>query len=229
MSNTVGARRQFGTGPLSRAAALIYGLLVVELLFLLASLPGLVPLVLLDRHASNLPLVAACALPLGPAVSAALYALRHHRGDLTELNPAVMFWRGYRTNLGPVLRVWIPCLIWLTIVAVNLAFFTAAAVPAWWRVLLVLLAVLVTLGGINALVITSLFAFRTRDVARLALHFLGRTPAVTLGNAGVLLAAAGITVFTSEAVLALAGSLLILALLGTSRPMIDKIRTEFTA
>ncbi|ROT29741.1 DUF624 domain-containing protein [Micromonospora sp. HM5-17] len=229
MSDAVGTRRQFGTGPLSRAAALIYSLLVVEVLLVLGTLPGLVPLILLDRDVSNLPLAAACAVPLGPAVAAALYALHHHRGDLTELHPAAAFWRGYRASLGPVLKIWVPLLLWLTIVAVNLANFHAAAVPGWWRVPLIMVGVVTTLWGVNALVVTALFVFRTRDVARLAVHFLGRTPQVTLGTAGLLLTAAVVTAVTSEAVLALLGSVFTLALLGTSRPMINRIREEFVA
>jgi uncharacterized membrane protein YesL len=229
MSEASDSRRQFGTGPLARAAALIYSLLVVEILLVLGTLPGLVPLVLLDRDVSNLPLVAACALPLGPAVAAALYALHHHRGDLTDLHPAVAFWRGYRANLWPVLKIWGPLLLWLTIVAVNLANFDAAAVPDWWRIPLVLVGVVATLWGVNALVVTALFVFRTRDVARLAVHFLGRTPQVTIGTTGVLLTAAVVTAATSEAVLALLGSVFVLALLGASRPMINKIRDEFVA
>lgn len=230
MSDAVTARRrEFGEGPLSRAVALVYSLLVVELLFLLTAVPGLVPLIGLGRDASNLPLVAVCALPLGPALAAALYALHHHRGDLTDLRPAAAFWRGYRINVWAVLRIWLPLLVWLTIVAVNLAYFTAAAVPRWWAVLLVIVAVAATLWGANALVITSLFAFRARDVARLAAYFLVRTRSVTLGTASLLIVAAGVTVAFSDMVLALLGSVFALTLLRTCRPMITAIREEFTA
>ncbi|MGB2568708.1 hypothetical protein ACPFP2_09700 [Micromonospora citrea] len=229
MSDTSQVRRQFGDGPLSRAAARIHILLVVELLLLLTTLPGLVPLVLLGRDASNLPLVAACLLPVGPAVSAALYALRHQRPELTDLRPAAVFWRGYRTNLPGVLRIWVPALLWLTVIAVSLAHRVAAAVPSWWVAPLVLVGVGVTLGAANALVITSLFAFRTRDVLRLALHFLVRAPGVTVGTAALLAAAAGITAVGSDAVLAMLGSVLVLALLRTAEPMVDTIRKDFTA
>jgi hypothetical protein len=226
---SVVARRQFGEGPLSRAAALVYSLLVIELLFLLTIAPGLVLLLLLDRDASNLPLVALCALPIGPALSAALFALHHRRADLTDLKPAAAFWRGYRLNLTGVLLVWVPWLAWLTILAVNLAYFGAAGVPGWWAGLLVVLAVAVTLWGMNALVITSLFTFRVTDIARLSLYFLGRTPGSTLGNVCLLVVAVGVTVLFSEAVAALLGSLLALMLLRNCRPMIVKIQTEFTA
>ncbi|AVT28251.1 hypothetical protein C6361_00640 [Plantactinospora sp. BC1] len=229
MNETTEAGGRFGTGPLSRAMALVYSLLVVELLLVLTTLPGLVPLFLLDRHVSNLPLVALCALPLGPAVSAALYALRHHRPDLTELTPATLFWRGYRANVRGVLAIWVPWLAWLTIVALNLSYFGAAGVPGWWRVPLLLVALGVTLWGVHALVITSLFSFRVRDVARLAMHFLGHTPGVTLGNLCLLVVMAGVVWVTSEAVLGLLGSVLTLALLRNCRPLIAKVEKEFTA
>lgn len=227
MNDLVAAQRQFGTGPLSRVAAIVYRLTVVELLLLAGVAPGLVPALLLARDPSNIPLYALCAVPLGPALSAALYALAQHRPDITDLNPAVDFWRGYLTNLGGVLRLWLPLLAGLTVVAVNLAYFDAAGVPTWWAVLLVLIAVAATVWGGTALVIASLFAFRTRDVARLAAHFLTRTPSTSLGVLALAVVAAGITAYTSEAVLALAGSVLTLLLLRTSRPMTTAIEKEF--
>ncbi|WP_433280014.1 DUF624 domain-containing protein [Micromonospora sp. CA-244673] len=229
MSEVVRARRQFGDGPLSRAAALIYILLVVELLLLVTTAPGLVALALLDRDVSNLPLVAACAVPLGPALSAAFYTLHHQRPDLTDLRPARVFWRGYRTNLRDALLIWIPLLLWLTVIAVNLAHLSAAALPRWWAVPLVLVGAGAALVGLNALVITSLFAFRVRDVIRLARFFVLRAPVGTLGVAGLLAAAAALVLVTSEALLVALGAVLVLALLRGSDPMIAMIRNEFTA
>ncbi|MET7672655.1 DUF624 domain-containing protein [Micromonospora luteifusca] len=229
MSGSAQAWRQFGDGPLSRITSRVYILLVVELLLLLTTLPGLLPLLLLSRDASNLPLAAVFLVPVGPALSAALYALRHQRPDLTDLRPAAMFWRGYRANLSGVLRVWVPTLLWLTVLAVNLAYLGVVGLPDWWTVPLVLLGVGVTLCAANALVITSLFDFRTRDVLRLATHFLVRTPGVTVGNALLLAAAAGITAVFSEAVLALVASVAVLAFLRIGDPMIHLIEKEFTA
>jgi hypothetical protein len=231
-SQTAGSsstRREFGEGPLARAAALSYSLLAVELLFLLAVLPGLVPLVLLARDGSNVPLAALCAIPLGPALSAALYALRHHRGVLTDLRPAAAFWRGYRLNLGGVLRVWIPWLAWMTVVGVSLAHRATAGIPGWWAAVLVVLALVSALWMANALLITSLFAFRPIDVARLAAYFLGRTRGVTLGTLCLLIVAVGITLISSEAVLALLGSVSAAALLHTARPLTAAVTEEFTA
>jgi hypothetical protein len=222
-------RQSWGEGPLARVSALVYTLLVVQVLFLVTSLPGLVPLILLDRDASNLPLVAACALPLGPALGAALYALHHRSRDLTDLHPGSAFWRGYRLNIRGALQIWVPWLAWLTIVALTLANFGAAGVPGWWAVLLVILAIGLTLWMVNALVIACLFAFRFRDLARLAAYLLTRTPGATLGNACLLIVAVGVTVFWSEAVLALLASVFVLSLLRTCRPMTTVVREDFTA
>jgi hypothetical protein len=98
LSTTDAAIRRFGTGPLSQLVALIYSLLLVELLLLVTALPGLLGLFLLERDASNVPLAAGCVIPFGPALSAGLFALHRHTGDLTELQPARAFWRGYRLN-----------------------------------------------------------------------------------------------------------------------------------
>ncbi|HZP55106.1 DUF624 domain-containing protein [Actinocrinis sp.] len=222
-------RREFGEGPLARVAAFVYSLLTIESLLLLTTLPGLIPLVLLDRDASNAPLAVACVIPLGPALSAALFALRQHRSDLTDLKPAAQFWRGYRLNAGGVLRVWIPWLALMAVLAVNLSHTRAAAIPHWWAALLVAFAAVATLWMANALVITSLFAFRPIDIARLAAYFLGRTKAVTLGNLCLLICAVALVAVASEAVLALLGAGFAAFLLRNCRPMIALVTEEFTA
>ena len=221
-------RREFGGGPLARATGLVYTLLSAELLFLLTVAPGVAVLLLLDRDAGNLPLAAACAAPVGPAVSALFFLLHNRSGDLADLHPARAFWRGYRANLRGVLAIWLPLLTWLTILAVNVAYREAAGLPGWWLGPLVAVAVVAVLWGVNALVITSLFTFRVRDVARLAGYFLIRRPSVPLGSLGVLAVAVCVTALWSEAVLMLLAPILALALLWTSRPMIADIRAEFT-
>ena len=223
------APRQFGEGPLARVTAPIYSFLILDLLLLATTAPALIPLVALNRDASNAPLAVACALPVGPALSATLYALRHRGRDLTDLRPAAAFWRGYRMNLGGVLRLWVPWLAGMALIAENLAHARAAAIPGWWQVVLVVIAVAATLWMLNALMITSLFAFRPVDVARLAAYFLGRTRGVTLGNLGVLIAAAVVVQASSEAVLALFSVLFAAALLHVCAPMTIEVERDFTA
>lgn len=225
----ISAGRDFGEGPLARVTSVVYRLMTIDLLMIVAVLPGLVPLVLLSRDAADAPLAVACLIPVGPAVSAALFALRQHRGDITDLRPAAEFRRGYALNVGGVLRLWLPYLAAMSVIAVDLAHVKASGVPGWWAAITVVLAAAATLWMANALVISSLFSFRTRDVARLAAYFLGATRSVALGNLCLLIVAVGVIDLASEAVLALFGVFFIGALLRSAQPMITRVKEEFTA
>lgn len=222
------AMRQFGTGPLARTSAFIYTLLVTEFWLLVTAGPGLAAVLLLGRDASNLPLVALCLVPAGPALSAALFAVHHRRLDLADLHPTAAFWRGYRLNGVGVLCIYVPWLAALTMVAIVLVHRRLSGVPGWWLVLLALLTVAACLWLSNALVITSLFRFRAIDVARLAAYFLGRTPMAALGNAGLLVLAAAVTAAATEVTLFLLVPVFGLMLLHNSRTLITQVRQDFT-
>jgi len=227
MVTTARIRREFGDGPLSRLTAVVYTVLVVEGMLLLSTAPGLVVAVLLARDASNLPLYAACALPVGPGLSAALVTLDRPR-DATDLHPAATFLRAYRANARDVLALWTPLLAAGTIIGISLAHRAAAGLPAWWTLLLVVIGVVALLWGANVLMLASFFSFRHRDTARLGVYFLLRTPGVTLATGCLLVVAVGIVAVSSEAVLALLGSLLALMMLTAHRPLIATATEEFT-
>jgi len=228
MSTMPTTRRTFGEGPLSRATALVYTLLVVEGMLVVTTGPTLVVLTLLERDASNVPLVTLAAVPLGPAVAAALTALRAPR-DITDLRPAAEFWRGYRRDARQVLALWVPALLVLTVVAVNLAHLDAGGVPRAWAVPLWVIGVVAALWAVDATTIVSQFAFRSRDVARLSLWFLLAAPGVTLGVLGVLMTAAVVVTLSSEAVLLLGGSLFTGMLLLVTRPLAARVERDFVA
>jgi hypothetical protein len=218
----------FGAGPLSRAAALIHTLLTVEALLLAAASPGLAGLLLLGADPSNLPLAAVCLLPLGPAASAAVYALHHRDRDLTDLHPARAYRRGWRLNALPALRLWAPLLGWLTLIGFTLTHFPATGLPGWWAVLLAAIGAGSLLWGAHALVLTSLFSFRTRDTARLAACFLFRHGRATFAAGSLLVLAAAGTALLTEALPALLAAPLLLSLLHGSRAVIAETERDFT-
>jgi len=228
LSGTAGGRRLFGEGPLSRITAFVYTLLAVEGLLVLVLAPSLVVLTFLARDVSNLPLVALAAVPAGPALVAALTALRRPR-DLGDLRPAAGFVHGLRTGTGPVLRLWVPALGLLTILGINLTHLDAAGVPRAWAVPMVGLLVVTVVWALQAVVIVAVFAFRTRDVARLAGYAVLRSPVSAWGVLALLVVAAAVVVQASEVALLLLGSVFSLLLLATCRPMTEMIGREFVA
>lgn len=220
-------RREFGDGPLGRAANAIYWYLVVELLLVLTSLPGLVALALLDRSAGNAPFVVLCLLPLGPAASAGLFALRDRATADTPV-PASSFWRGYRLNWADVLRVWTPALVVLGILGFSLANLRGSGVPAWYAPGLVVIGAGLLLWTVNVLVIVSFFGFRARDSARLAAHYLAARPLVTLGNLSLLVLAGGVIVLTTEVLFGLFAVVWLAFVLRNAGPLLADVEERFT-
>lgn len=225
---TTSRPHDFGTGHLSRAAALLHTLLTVEALLLVTTAPGLLGLLLLGPCPANLPLAALCLLPLGPAASAAVYALHHRSRDLTDLHPARVYRRGLRLNSLPALRLWAPLLAWLTVIAFTLTHFTATGLPRWWAALLAVIGVASLLWGAHALLLTSLFTFRSRDTARLAAYFLLRRGRTTLAAASLLVLTGAMTALLTEALPALLAAPSLLSLLYAGRPVIAEAEEDFT-
>ncbi|WP_426592561.1 DUF624 domain-containing protein [Cellulomonas sp. McL0617] len=217
---------EVGPGPLSRWSATVYWVLVIEALVVLTSLPGLVGLLFLGGSASNVPLVMLCLLPVGPSLAAAVFAWRDFLAQGRpgrDLTPARHFLRGYRLNWLDVLRWWVPTLVVLAILSVNAVhaggvFATAA---------LVLGVALLTWAG-NALVLSAVFAFRTRDVARLAAYYLAAKPVAGLGVLALLVVAGGLAVLTSDWLVVLLASLLVLLLVRNAQPVIADATDRFT-
>lgn len=222
-----GERREFGEGVLGRATAVIYWYLIVEVLLVVAVLPGALGSIFLERAPGNAPLFALCLVPVGPAVSAALFALRD-RTKAEGLTPAASFWRGYRLNWADALKVWVPGLVAGVVILLGLANVGAGGVPGWFAGALVAVGVGLLLWLVNALMIVSFFGFRTRDAARLAAHFLGARPLVTLGSLSLLVLAAGIVVLTTEALFGLLAAVWLGLVLRNARPLLADVEERFT-
>jgi hypothetical protein len=222
-----GERRELGEGVLGRATAFVYWHLIVEALLVVTVLPGALASLLLERAPGNAPLFALCLVPMGPAVSAGLYALRT-RAKAEGLTPASSFWHGYRLNWADALKVWVSGLVVGVVIILGLANVGAGGVPGWYAGALVVVSAGLVLWMVNALVIVSFFGFRTRDAARLAAHFLGARPLVTLGTLSLLVLAAGIVVLTTEAVFGLLAVVWLALVLRNARPLMADIEERFT-
>jgi hypothetical protein len=215
-------------GPLSRAATVAYWFLMVEVLLVVTTLPGLVAVLLLERHPSNIPLYALAAVPLGPALAAAVFAWRVFLRE-RDPSPALQFWRGYRLGWRDALRVWVPALVALALLGTNVAYREAVGLPAALVLVQVLLAAGVLVWAIRTLVLAATFSFRWRDTARLGVYTLTAKPLVTLGMVSLLVLAAGIAVVTFDAVVVLLASVLTYLLVRNEEPVLTLVEERFVA
>lgn len=219
---------EVGQGPLSRGANVVLWVLTISGL---VALVGGLPLLLvpfLAGDAANLWVAALLALPMGPALAAAMFAWRRFVAE-PDLQPARHFWRGYRLNALDVLRWWVPTVAVLAAVAFSLAHLGSAGVPGGYGIVLVVLSVGVMLWAVVALSLSSRLNLRTRDVARLSAYYLAAKPLVTLGAFSLLVLAAGIVLFTSDWVLVLLAGLLAFAITTTTEPVVRDATARFTA
>lgn len=162
---------------------------------------------------------------VGPALAAALFALGDRPAEL-GLTPAAAFARGYRLNLLDTAKLWVPALLVLAVLAFMVVD-VAGEAPPWVLGTGIGIAGLVLLWLVQVTVITAFFTFRTADVVRLGVYFLGRLPRVTLLVVALLVLAALVVWLTVPAVLALLGVLWTALLLRVERPLLAEVRQRF--
>lgn len=218
---------EIGAGPLSRGAAVVLWVAVITgLVALVGGLPlVLVPFLTVD--AANVWLAAALALPMGPALSAALFAWRRFVKD-RDLSPGRHFWRGYRLNALDVLRWWAPTLLVLALIGFSAANTATAGVPGAYGVVLLVIGVAMLLWALMALALSSFLSLRTRDVARLAAYYLAAKPLVMLGCLSLVVLSVGVVLYTSDWVLVLLAGPLAFAVMTTTEPVVRDATARFT-
>ncbi|WP_402462506.1 glycosyltransferase [Isoptericola aurantiacus] len=201
-------------------------LLVVGVLLALAVSPTAVLVSLLGFGAVPAALGTLAAVFVGPALSAAFFALGEKARD-DGLGPAAAFGRGYRLNALDVLTLWVPTLLVLAVVAFTVLDAAAQGASPWVVGLGLGLSVLILLWLVQATAIASFFAFRGRDTARLALYFLGRLPKVTFQVLLAVVLAGLFALLSSVALLALLGVLWVAVVLRCEKPMLAEVRLRF--
>lgn len=217
---------EIGRGPLSRGAAVVYRLIVLEVLLLLACLPSLVVMLLLDRDPSNLPLVVLALLPVGPAVVAGVAAVRAWSKD-DDLSPARPYLHAYRRDVLATLKWWAPTLMLLAVLTFNLVNLAAVEGGAALRPLLLVLMVMVAVWSGHMVVLTAAFTFRTRDAARIAVAETVPQWRFSLGVLALLLVAATALLWSEILLLLLAWAFVALLAL-MARPLITDVTERFT-
>lgn len=217
---------------LPRATAVVYWYVVTEVCFLLAAVPTFAGFLLLDRSAGNIPFFALALVPLAPAVTAAvstLHARTPARSTAGELSVWPRFWRFWVRDVVDVLRWWVPVLAFGAVLAYNAVFATRIGMAPVFSIGAVVLLVFLALFSMNAVALTAVFSFRTRDVARLSLYYIGARPAATVGSVALLIVATGVVYAASDAALAALAVVFAAFLLVTHRAVLEDARARFVA
>ncbi|WAP51514.1 hypothetical protein OL239_17180 [Arthrobacter sp. ATA002] len=165
-------------------------------------------------------------------MSAVLFAWRVSTAE-EHLAPARSFWRGYRLNAVSTLRWWWLPLVVAGILGVNVAFLDAV-IPSGLPLLVFGAAqaavfLLTAVTALHALVISSLYNFRTRDILRLALRLVRSSPRATIGAAAIVITSAGIVGAGSEIALFALGSIMAAMVLQNAHTLTIDIEEKYIA
>ncbi|ASK65938.1 hypothetical protein CFK39_08995 [Brachybacterium avium] len=205
----------------------VYWFLVIDVLLVLAAAPTVLLWTVMSPSALSSLLFVVAALPLLPALSAALYACRSWREE-RELVPARQFLRGYRLNALESLTVGTPVMLVLALAMFNLARAGSRGIGTVDIVFLVVgAAALLVL--VRALSIVSRFSFRLRDVYRLTAFTLLTKPLSTLSLLSLGVLTLGIVLVIGEFLLLFTASLLVFALWASERPVAELLMESFIA
>lgn len=213
-----------GQQPMLRVAERIHQLMVWGIWFVLVTLPFWLSLVILAPAVSNAVLYAVCALPLGPGFAAVLYAVS--RQD-TDLAPTTVFLRGLRQGWRQSLALWAPVVAASAVVLVDAGAQPGGGMGLWWQLAVGLVALVVVPWVWLSQLIAAQFAFRTRDVARLALYYTFSRPLVSLALIAVTAAELILIAWTFDWVPAALASPVALLVAGLARPAVAHLRANF--
>ncbi|MET4541199.1 putative membrane protein YesL [Arthrobacter bambusae] len=216
---------QYGSGPLFKAAGVVYGVMVGGALLVLAN--ALVVLMPLLAGLVGPAALLGFAL-VGPSVVASCYAFNRL---LTGEDTGVFhdFLRSYRRNFSQAAVVWLPYAALLAVIVANLSSLPGSnpeTVAA--RIGLVGLGLLVSTAALHAMLLLARFNFRTMDIYRLSIYSIGARKRVALGNVGILFIAGFVLISTSVWLMLFVGGLMVYLLCLNSRPLLAMVEERFT-
>lgn len=207
-------------GILSRSTAAVYGVLAIAVCFVVACLPYVAAVLVLPNPIA----IAIAGSTIGPAWVAAIGT----SGDWLrsrDLEPVRRYAHHWRQGARQALLFWTPFWILLLVLGADLS----VGGPGVATVGLWVLGAIALLWGSTVLLLVAHFAFRLRDVLRLAVWGLVRSPRWLVADAAILLVVGAAVLTGGELLAGLLAAPVALVTELNARPLVAKVRASFTA
>ncbi|TWD98858.1 uncharacterized protein DUF624 [Neobacillus bataviensis] len=221
-------KREFGEGTLFSVTNYIYWLLMTNIYFVLCNVIFLFFFMTLEPTFSNITIYFIALILTGPSVSALFYSM----GKLIrekELSPLRDFFHGYKINFKDTMRFWLPLLLVLYILFVDLQYFNSNP-----SVLNHILSVVFFIGIIVTLIfmmyaflINAGFNFRLKDIWKLSIYYSFKKVKVTFGNISIVIITLFLTTITSNFFILFTASVVCYVFLLNSREVLEDLKLNF--
>jgi|SRR5690625_1539574 len=224
----MGNKREFGEGALTTFTNYVYWLMVLNFYFILTNIVFLFFFLALEPSFSNIILYFLALVPTGPSISALYYSTAKLVKE-KEISPTKDFFYGYKINFKDTLKLWLPALLALFIIIVDLQYFYAKATTfnqvltgIFFVALIIIIILLLYVFPINAQ-----FKFRIRDIYRLSVYYVFKTIKVTTGNIAILFLTAFLMYVTSDFIILFIASLVCYILTLNNQAAMEDVKLNF--
>ncbi|MDC3416902.1 YesL family protein [Aquibacillus salsiterrae] len=220
--------KQFGEGILSVISNNIYWLALINVYFVACNILFLFFFLTLIPSFSNTVIYFLALIPTGPAVAALFYTL----GKLIrekEVSPTKDFFYGYRLNFRDSLKVWLPMLLVIFILVVDIQYFNVEPTTRNQVLAGIFLVVLILLATIlnYVFLISANFKFRVRDIYRLSMYYSFTRIKITTGNIGIIVMTLFFMFIISDFMILFVASVVGYFLVLNSRAILEDIKENF--
>ena len=221
--------KTFGEGILYTITNHIYALLMTNIYFVLTNIICLFFFMSLEPAFSNITLYFLALIPTGPAISALIYSLRKLIRE-KELSPLKDFFHGYKINFKDTMKFWLPLLLLLYILIVDLYYFNSnpSSIIHTSLSIVFLIGILFTVViAMNGFLILSGYKFRFKDIWKLSVFYSFTKIKITFGNISIVIITLFLLSVTSHYLLLFIGSLICYLFLLNSKGLFEDIQVNF--
>ncbi|MDQ1003290.1 putative membrane protein YesL [Neobacillus niacini] len=221
-------KNAFGEGILFSVTNHIYALFMTNIYFVISNIICLFFFMTLEPTFSNISIYFLALIPTGPAITALFYSI----GKLIrekELSPLHDFIHGYRINFKDTMKYWLPLLLVLYILIVDLQYFnsTPSIINSVLSIVFLIGIILTIVISMSAFLIIAGFKFRYRDLWKLSVYYSFIKVKITFGNISIVIITLFLISVTSKFLLLFIASLICYAFLLNSKGLLEDIQLKF--
>lgn len=221
-------KNAFGEGVLFGVTNHIYALFMTNIYFVLSNIICLFFFMTLEPAFSNITIYFLALMPTGPTISALFYSI----GKLIrekELSPLNDFFHGYKINFKDTMKFWLPLLVVLYILIVDLHYFNSnlSTINNVLSVVFLIGIILIMIISINAFLISAGYKFRLKDIWKLSVYYSFMKVKITLGNISIVIITLFLLSVTSNFLILFIASLLCYAFMINSKGLFEDIQLRF--
>jgi uncharacterized membrane protein YesL len=221
-------KRQFGEGLLFSLTNHIYWLIMTNIYFILCNVLFLFFFMTLEPTFSNITIYFLALIPTGPSVSALFYSI----GKLIrekDLSPLRDFFHGYKINFKDTMKFWLPLLLVLYILFVDLQYFNSnpTTINNILSVVFSIAIIVMTILVMYAFLINAGFTFRLKDIWKLSVYYSFMKVKITFGNIGIVIILLCLSYLVSDFLIVFVASLVCYLFMLNSKEVVEDIKINF--